>query len=425
MTLPSSQTAPRRFGAFSYAPYRRFWLAALFRVFGLQFRFIGVGWLVVSEEGLDLSPIWLGIVGLSAALPTIAFSVPAGIIADRYEHRGILAGGQGLTSALSLLLAIGILQDLVNVWLLIAWAVTVGCLTAVSMPAQSAILPRLIEPASMPSAVALISSIWNTMRILGPAAAGVLIAWIGIGQAFFVTAVGFALSALLIATLRLDPLERGATETYGGVLDGVRYIFRDRLFFATIGLSFFTSIFGMAYQTLLPVFAKDVLVVGSTGFGLLETAVGVGGFLGTLTMIKVGGRPSSGIVMLAAAAVFGLFIAGFAASRDFERAAALLFCAGFFSSLYLNIGMTTLQVLVPDELRGRVMGVWSMTWFLSAVGGLPASALAEWIGAPWTVALGALSVTGFAALVFLLSKELRRLPAIESGRPVRGAAPVG
>ena len=425
MSGSSPQTATRRFGAFSYAPYRRFWVASLLRVFGLQFRFIGVGWLVVSEEGLDLSPIWLGIVGLAAALPTIAFSVPAGIVADRYEHRGILAWTQGATSAMSLLLALGILEGLVNVWLLIAWAVMVGCLTAVSMPTQSAILPRLIEPASMPSAVALISTIWNTMRILGPAAAGVLIAWIGIGQAFFVTAAGYAASALLIATLRLDPLERGKAETSGGMLDGVRYILRDRLFFATIGLSFFTSIFGMAYHTLLPVFAEDVLVVGSTGFGLLEAAVGVGALLGTLSMIKVGGRPSSGIVMLGAAAVFGLFIAGFAASRDFPLSIALLFCAGFCSSLYLNIGMATLQVLVPDQLRGRVMAVWSMTWFLSAVGGLPASALAEWIGAPWTVALGALSVTGFASLVFLLSAELRRLPVIESGRRARGAASAG
>ena len=126
MSGSSPQAAPRRFGAFSYAPYRRFWLAALCRVFGLQFRFIGVGWLVVSDEGLGLSPIWLGIVGLAAALPTIAFSVPAGIVADRYEHRGILAWSQGLTAALSLLLAFGILQNLVNVWLLIAWAVTVG-----------------------------------------------------------------------------------------------------------------------------------------------------------------------------------------------------------------------------------------------------------------------------------------------------------
>jgi len=414
MTRTSPEASPRRFGAFSYAPYRRFWLAAVCRVFGLQFRFIGIGWLVVSEEGLDLSPIWLGTVGLAAALPTIVLSVPAGIIADRYEHRAILAWGQGLTAALSLLLALGILRGQVDVWLLIGWAVVVGCLTAVSMPAQSAILPRLIEPASMPSAVALISTVWNTMRIVGPAGAGLLIAWVGIGQAFFVTAVGYALSTLLIATLRLEPLERRAREAAGGMLDGVRYILRDRLFFATIGLSFFTSIFGMAYQTLLPVFADDVLDVGSTGFGLLETGVGVGGFLGTLSMIKLGGRPSSGIAMIAAAAVSGLFIAGFAASRSFELSVALLFCAGFCSSLYLNVGMTTLQVLVPDPLRGRVMGVWSMTWFLSAVGGLPASALAEWIGAPWTVALGALSVTGFASIVFLLSPELRRLPTMET-----------
>ena len=169
MLESSPKTAPGRFGAFSYAPYRRFWLATVCRVFGLQFRFIGVGWLVVSEEGLDLSPLWLGIVGLAAALPTIVFSVPAGILADRYEHRTILARSQGLTAVLSLLLALGIVQGLVDVWLLIAWAIIVGCLTAISVPTQSAILPRLIDARTMPSAVALISSVWNTMRILGPA----------------------------------------------------------------------------------------------------------------------------------------------------------------------------------------------------------------------------------------------------------------
>ena len=131
-------------------------------------------------------------------------------------------------------------------------------------------------------------------------------------------------------------------------------------------------------------------------------------------MIRVAGRPRSGIVMLVSAATFGIFIIAFAASRSFELSCALLFFAGFCSSMYLNIGMTTLQVLVPNELRGRVMGVWSMTWFLAAVGGLPASALAEWIGAPWTVALGAFAVTCFAALVLVLARELRLLTTIES-----------
>jgi predicted MFS family arabinose efflux permease len=104
-----------------------------------------------------------------------------------------------------------------------------------------------------------------------------------------------------------------------------------------------------------------------------------------------------------------VLLAAFSTSRELSWSMTLLFAAAFASSIYLNIGMTALQLLVPDELRGRVMGIWSMTWFLSAVGGLPASALAEWIGAPFTVALGALAVSAFAALLFVLASELRQL----------------
>lgn len=411
---------PGRWGALSYSNYRRFWVAMLARVFGLQFRFIGVGWLVVSAEGLDLPYKWLGVVGLASALPPIALSVPAGAVADRYEHRRILLVCQTLTALLSLLLAVLILVDAVDVWTLIAWAIAVGTLTALAVPAQSAILPRLIDTRAMASAVALTSSVWNTMRIAGPAAAGVLIAAIGIGQAFFVTAVGFALSALLIATLQLAPLDRGAGSARGEMLEGLRYIFGNRIFLATIGLSFFTSVFGMSYHVLLPVFADDVLDVGSRGFGFMEAAAGCGGFLGTLAMIKVGAGRHAGATMLAAASVFGLFIAGFAGSRSLPLSMALLFCASFSSSMYLNIGMTALQILVPDELRGRVMGVWSMTWFLSAVGGLPASALAEWIGAPLTVALAAFVVSAFAGLLLVFAKELRHLPLRPEAAPAGG-----
>ncbi len=409
---------PGRWGAFSYGPYRRFWLATVARVFGLQFRFIGTGWLVVSQNGLDLSPIWLGIVGLASALPMIVLAVPAGVLADRYEQRRILIWSQSATAVLSFALAFGILAGAIDVWLLIGWAVTVGTLTALATPAQSAILPRLIDMRAMASAVAFTSSVWNTMRILGPAAAGVLIAWIGIGQAFFVTALGFGLSALLIATLRIEPLEHAAGAEQPRMLDGLRFIFREPVFLGTIGLSFFTSVFSMSYQTLLPVFADDILAVGSQGYGFLQTAAGVGGFCGTLAMIRVGAGRHAGSVMLGAAALFGLFIAGFASSQSLAWSLGLLFLASFASSMYLNIGMTTLQLRVPDELRGRVMGVWSMTWFLASIGGLPASALAEWIGAPLAVALGALSVSAFAGLLFLLSAELRRLPP-----PVELAAP--
>jgi MFS family permease len=402
-----------RWGAFAYPNYRRYWISNVARVFGLQFRFIGTGWLVVSE--LDRSPIWIGIVGLAVALPTIILSVPAGIVSDRYDTKAILAISQASTAALSFLLAGVILAGAATIEFVIAWSIVVGALAALANPAQNAILPRLIDMRVMPSAVALNSSVWNTMAIVGPAAAGVLIALVGTGQAFFVTAVGFTLSALMVVRMRLDPLPRRPPGESGGMFDGVRFIFRNQLFLATIGLSFFTSLFGASYQRLLPIFADDVLDVGPVGFGTMEAAIGIGGFLGTLAILKVGAGRYAGVVMLASAAIFGVFIAAFAASRIFPLSLGFLFLAGFASSLYLNLGMTLLQMHVPDALRGRVMAVWSMTWFLSSVGGLPAAAAAELIGTPWAVAIGALSVTGFAACVSIGAGSLRR--------PIGGPAP--
>ena len=397
-----------RWGAFSYPNYRRYWISMVARVFGLQFRFIGTAWLVFVE--LDRSPIWLGVVGLASALPTIVLSVPAGIVADRFDTRRILVISQAATAQLTFLMATLVVAGLIDIWTVIAWNIIVGALAALANPAQGAILPRLIDMSVMASAVAFTSSVWNTMRIVGPAGAGVMIALIGTGQAFFITAVGFAVSAFLLATLSLTPHERDTEADDGGMFEGVRYIFGNRIFLATIGLSFFTSVFGSSYQTLLAVFADDILNVGASGFGLLEAAAGVGGFLGTLAIIKVGAGRHAGVIMLVAAASFGVFVAGFAGSRSFPASMVLLFAAGFASSMYLNIGMTTLQLLVPDALRGRVMGVWSMTWFLASVGGLPAGVFAELIGTPLTVALGALSVSAFAVLLLVLSAELRTLP---------------
>ncbi|MCA9855332.1 MAG: MFS transporter, partial [Dehalococcoidia bacterium] len=227
-----------RWGAFAFPNYRRFWISNVARVFGLQFRFIGTGWLVVSE--LDRSPIWIGIVGLAVALPTILLSVPAGIISDRYDTKSILVFSQAATAALSFLLAGVILAGAATIEFVIGWSIAVGALAALANPAQQAILPRLIDMRVMPSAVALNSSVWNTMAIIGPAAAGVLIAVVGTGQAFFVTAVGFALSALMVLRLRLEPVPRRPDGESGGMFEGVRFIFRNELFLATIGLSFFT-----------------------------------------------------------------------------------------------------------------------------------------------------------------------------------------
>lgn len=405
-----------RFGALGYPNYRLFWIANVARVFGLQFRFIGAGWLT---HLLDPSPVWLGVVGVAAAVPTILLSVPAGVIADRFDNRKVMVWSQALSAVCMFVLAGLIWADLANVWIVVIWSVVVGSLMALANPAQNAILPRLIEMRAIASAVAYTSGIWNVMRIVGPAGAGLLIAVIGPKWAFGVTGVAFVVSTLLLMAIKLAPLERRSRQQSGGMLGGFRYIMRNDMFFATIGLSFFTSLFGTSYIVLLPDFTS-ILHTGPEGFGYMEAAAGVGSLLGTIAIVRFA-KSATGPVMLGGAAAFGVLIALFAASDTLPMALVFLFLGGVASSFYLNIGMTSLQLQVPDELRGRVMGIWSMTYFLSAVGGLPAGIAAVWLGTPLAVGLAALSVTAFALVLYVAVPSLRRMSNERPGEATRAA----
>lgn len=406
--MTASTDAPHR-NALSYPNYRRYWVSAVMRIFGFQFQFIGMGWLVAVE--LDRSPFWLGTVWLANAIPTILLSLPGGSLADRSDPYRLMVGTQFLMVIGHTALAVLILTGLIEMWMVIAWAVSNGVLWAVAAPAMNTLLPRLIEPPAMSSAVALISGIWSALRIVGPASAGVLIALVGTGHAFSVCAAVNALAFIVMLTIRLAPRERSeaSDEDDGGIMGGVRYVFGHPVFLATIGLSFFTSVFGSSYVVLLPIFADDLLNVGAEGFGFMEAMAGIGSLAGTWWVIRRGLGERPGVLMLASAAVFGVLIAGFAATDHLAPASALLLISGFAAEIYLIIGMTTVQLLVPDGLRGRVMGIWTMTYFLASVGGFIAGFAAEFVGVRVTIAAGALSVTAFALAVYFASAELRRL----------------
>ena len=403
---PAAELKPR-WGALSYPNYRRFWTASLVRVMGMQFHIFAVGWLVVDV--LERSPVWLGAVGFAQAIPTIVLSVPAGALADRVEHRRLLLISQAALMLNYLVLAVLIMSELANIGYVIIWAIVTGCLSAIGNPAQNAILPRLIEMRAIASAVALMSAIWNGTRIIAPGLAGILIATVGVGEAFLAAAVAFGISVVLIAMLKVAPMPPARAGADRSLLGGLRYVASNRIFLTVVGLSFFSSMFGMSYQYLMPVFARDVLDVGSTGFGILGAFGGTGALLGTLAVVRLGDTSNRGQLMLGAAALFGLLVAGFALSTSFPLSLGMTFAAGFVASIYLNLGMTTLQILVPDELRGRVMGVWSMTWFLTPVGAFVVGAGAEVVGTQAMVAIGGLAVTAFAVAIYLASPTLRRI----------------
>ena len=401
--------------AFSYRAYRRYWVGTFAAVFGERFRFIAGLWLVFE---LTDSPFWLGVVALAQAVPTVLLSVPAGALADRMESRLILAVTYVVIGLSHLAIALLTIAGLVELWMVIVWAMTVGALASGSTTAQNVLLPRLVDRRAMASAVAYSSAIWQTTRVIGPAVAGVSVAFIGSGPSLLAAALGYALASLTIATLSLRPRPGGPSLLRGGMWEGARYIARHRIFLAVTGLSFFTSVFGTSYMILLPIFAEDVLGVGARGFGALEAAAGLGALAGTAVVVRLGAGRHTGRAIIAGAFSFGLLVAAFSATHSLLPGMALLFAAGLMQSVYLNLAMTVIQLLVPDELRGRVMGVWSVTWFLIMVGGFVSGSAATLLGTPTAIALGALAVSLFAAAVFIFAPELRRLNP--QGAPASG-----
>ena len=171
-------------------------------VFGLQFRFIAGGWLI---HELTDQVFWLGVPGLLSAAVTLSLTIPAGLLADRADTRRLLVVGRIATGLTHLALAVLSVGGWIEIWMVLVWAALTGALGALTNPAGAALLPRLIDRAAMASAVSYTSAIWNGSRIIGPPAAAVVIAWVGVGHAFFVTAAGFLLSAALVQSIRLGP----------------------------------------------------------------------------------------------------------------------------------------------------------------------------------------------------------------------------
>ncbi len=400
--------------AFSYDAYRRFWVGTFAAVFGERIRFIAGLWLVVE---ITDSPFWLGVVALVQAVPTVLLSVPAGALADRIESRAILGVTYAAIGVSHLTIALLTTAGVVELWMVIVWSMTVGSLASGSAAAQNVLIPRLVERRAMASAVAYSSAIWQTTRVVGPAVAGVSVALIGSGPSLLAAALGYALAAVTIATLSLRPRPPGLALIRGGMWEGARYIARNRLFLAITGLSFFTSIFGTSYMILLPVFAEDVLGVGARGFGALEAAAGLGALAGTGVVVRLGAGRHTGRAIIGGAFSFGILVAAFSMTRSLAPGMGLLCLAGLVQSLYLNLAMTALQLMVPDELRGRVMAVWTVTFFLIMVGGFVAGSAATLLGTPTAIALGSLAVSAFALAVYLFVPELRRLSPQELAAP--------
>ena len=397
--------------AFQYPQYRAFWLGMLASVSGFQMMIFGQ---IVLVHQLTESALFLGLLGLAAGIPAIILNPLGGVYADRWDKRRLVVYTQAITAGLLLVLATLTLLRMVEVWHVLAIAFLVGAVEAFDQAARRALFPHLVDRHALVSAVALNSAIWSGTRVVAPAAAGLIIARFNPAVAFYLAAGGFAAMAMAIYGLKSPPRNPiTQASPFRDMLEGLSFIRQSSVFTFLIAMTFFNSFFGISYVYLMPVFAIDILGVGTEGQGWLLSIGGVGALLTTAWLGSRKEVRRKGLLVIGGGIAFGLSVAGFAlASRFYPSyllALGLMFVMGVTSSAYMISITSSLQLLVPDRMRGRVMGFFGMTWNILPLGGMQVGALASLITAPYAVAVGGLAVAAFASGSAAVSRQVRNL----------------
>lgn len=371
----------RHYGALGETLYRRYWLGSIASVGGGRLVTLAQAWLVYELSGSALA---LGYLGAATAIPSIFITIYGGALADRLDRRFLIMVSSLATAALYLLLALLDLMEVVEVWHVLAIAALTSAISGVDGPARQAFFPALISRDLLMSAVALNSIIWQSTRMVLPAIGGVLIALTDTWLNFLLGMAGYLTLFVVMATIRIRvPRREVLVSSLQHVIEGVRFILNTRLFLVLITWSYIGMFFGNSYAELMPAFAR-MLEASERGYGLLISMGGVGSLIGTLIVGTFQGARRLGWIMLGGAAVSVVMLYGFCLTTAsvespsaFYAALFFVFAAAMFGQGFMISSMTVMQMNVPDELRGRVMGLHSITYSFMSLGALMLGALAD------------------------------------------------
>ncbi len=385
--------------ALAYRNYRLFFAGQLVSLIGTWMQSVAQSWLVYRLSG---SPVLLGLVGFAGQIPVFLLAPVGGSLADCRDRHRIIVTTQSASMALAMILAgltLGVQVQIGHVFVL---ATLLGVVNAFDIPARQAFLVDMVGKDDLISAIALNSSMVNGARIVGPAVAGVLVAAVGEGWCFFANGLSYlaVLAGLLAMRLEVRPRSPRTGSPLAHVVEGFGFVARTAPIRDLLGLLGLISLMGMPYAVLMPIFADQILHGGAKGLGLLMGASGLGALLGALALASRRGVRGLGGWVSRASAGFGISLIAFSLSRRSWLSEALLVPVGFSMMVEMAASNTLIQAMVPDRLRGRVMAVYSMMFMgMTPFGALLAGALAQRVGAPWTVASGgAACIAG--ALVF-------------------------
>jgi MFS family permease len=396
----------RTFAAFRHRNYRLFFAGQLVSLVGTWMHMVAMGWLVYD---ITRSPLKLGFIGFIGALPMTLLTLPAGALADRVSKRTILLVTQIVSMLLAFTLAGIVWAGHVAVWQVATLAALLGTANAFDVPARQSFVIELVGKEDLMNAIALNSSMFNTARVVGPALAGLLIAYIGTAGCFLLNGISFLGVIVAYLLLRLPPNHQSSEgqSLWHATSEAVRFAAHERVIRAVITLVATMSLFGWWVSVLLPVFARDILHLEARGFGLLMAANGSGALLGALGLATLGNYPQRRRLFFGGLAGFCVMTALFAAARQPSLAGAALMGSGFCMIIFLATANTAVQLRTPDNLRGRVMGLYALSFLgLVPFGQILAGVVAESVGAPAAVWLGIAVCALVAITIFRLTSPV-------------------
>jgi len=398
------------FGALRRHPnFRLYWTGALLSNVGTWMQTLAQSWLVYHLTG---SALLLGTVNFLQGLPSLFLSLLGGVLADRIERRRLMLATQAFQMVLAFILAGLTLANVVRVEHIMVIAFLSGLVNAINTPVRQGIISDLVPRNDLQNAIAVSSAQFQTSQLLGPAIAGVVVATIGAGWAFLFNGLSFLAVIVSLLLLRLPPWTVPAkVPMWQSAKEGIRFVFRHEVMGTLVLMAIVPAMFGRpSQQSLMPVFAESVLHVGPQGLGILMSASGAGALSGALLVASLSWVRRRGLLQLGAGIAYGLALILFAASRRLELSLALLFVGSACNMVFSSLNQTFLQSLAPDEMRGRVLSVLTLTTFgMMPLGSMLAGAAAEQWGAAAAVGTGGAVCALFALSVLLTRPRQRNL----------------
>ena len=415
---PAARVMRRRtamFRALSHRNYRVFWIGAFLSNAGTWMQAVAQGWLVLQ---LTNSALWLGIDGFMATVPGLFLTLAGGVFADLVDRRRLLLYTQVVAGLAAVALATLVWTNHVNVWMVLAFSFVTGCCMALASPSYLAMTFDLVGREDLANAIALNSSQYQLSRVVGPLLAGVGLKFFGLAGCFYLNGLSFAAVVISLRMVRYNkPTHDVAAHSvkdrralWQDLIDGLRYVRNRPRVFSLLSISAINSLFGAPYITMIPIFARDIFHLGATGLAWMMGVAGGGAFFGALFLAYLGDFKRKGWSVLGGAFGFGVFLIAFAQATHLVWSLIFLFGVGFTIVTSVAVTNTLLQQLVTDEMRGRVMSMFILS-FLGAMpmGNLLAGAVSHRYGAPFALACGGLGIVIYVTIVAIRNKPLREL----------------